>query len=446
MTVTGLSLDSATLHAGVTSRRMFLGASLSGLLGISSSVPAAPPGRDTSCIVFFLDGGPSHHETFDPKPEAAAQVRGEFGVTETTVPGLVICDRLPLLAARARDYSIIRSLHHGNPSHAPAEHQMLTGWMGSRSGTARAFIETPSLGSIVSRLCGRSGSGMPSYVGVPWSFHHAYGGSPFGGAAYLGASHEPFESGPPPKSTTAGFSVPSLTLGEGLTKIRMGGRRELLTQLDFRQRGRRAQRARAFTSEALDLLGDERVRRVFDLSREPRRVRDRYGGHEWGQGALLARRLVENGVKFVMLQCGLRQDWDTHDDNFGRLGKSLLPPLDRAAAALIGDLVDRGLHEQTLVMVIGEFGRTPTVNGKAGRDHWARVFSALVSGGGLRDGQVVGASDTSGGDPARRAVHARDLFATMYHVLGIDWTTVFTDGLGRPVPVLRDASTIEELL
>ena len=446
MAIAGSGLDAATLQVGVRSRRMFLGASLSGLVGATGSLPAAEPAKNTSCIVFFLDGGPSHHETFDPKPEAPAQVRGEFGVTDTTVPGLTIGDRLPLLAKRARDYSVIRSLHHGNPSHAPAEHQMLTGRMGSRSGTARAFIETPSLGSIVSRLGGRPESGMPSYVAVPWSFHHAYGGSPFGGAAYLGASYEPFESGPPPKTTSAAFSVPSLTLGEGVTKNRLGGRRQLLGQLDSRQRGRRARRARAFTSEALDLLGDERIRKVFDLSRESRAVRETYGGHEWGQGALLARRLVENGVKFVMLQCGLRQDWDTHDNNFKRLGDSLLPPLDRAAAALIGDLVDRGLHQQTLVMVIGEFGRTPIVNGKAGRDHWARVFSALVSGGGLRNGQVIGASDTTGADPARRAVHARDLFATMYHALGIDWTRVFTDGLGRPVPVLREASAIAELV
>ncbi|MFP6769577.1 MAG: DUF1501 domain-containing protein, partial [Planctomycetaceae bacterium] len=381
MGIAGSGLDAATLQVGIASRRMFLGASLAGLMGTTTSLPAAEPAKNTSCIVFFLDGGFSHHETFDPKPKAAAQVRGDFGVTDTTVPGLTICDRLPLLAGRARDYSVIRSLHHGNPSHAPAEHQILTGWMGSRSGTARAFIETPSLGSIVSRLGGPAMSGMPSYVAVPWSFHHAYGGSPFGGAAYLGANYEPLESGPPPKSTTAAFSVPSLTLGEGVTKNRLGGRRQLLGQLDSRQQGRRARRARAFTSEALDLLGDERVRKVFDLSREPRAVRDRYGGHEWGQGALLARRLVENGVKFVMLQCGLRQDWDTHDNNFKRLGDSLLPPLDRAAAALIGDLVDRGLHQQTLVMVIGEFGWTPVVNGKAGRDHWARVFSADRPGG-----------------------------------------------------------------
>ena len=445
-----LLLDGFTGDLGIATRRTFLGTSLCGLTGAAwaAGETSQPPANKTACIVFFLDGGPSHHETFDPKPSAPSSVRGEFGVTRTTVPGLQIGDRLPELARQARHYSIVRSLFHGNPSHAPAEHQMMTGRMGSRSGTARAFIETPSLGSIVARLRGPRVSGLPAYVGVPWSFHHSYGGSPFGASAYLGPRFEPFESGHPPASTTKPFEVPSLRLGQEVNSNRLLGRQQLLQELDVGrlEDSQGAFRAREFTAEALGLLQDERVRRVFDLSREPRRIRERYGAHEWGQGALLARRLVEAGVTFVLLQCGLKQDWDTHDDNFGRLGKKLLPPVDRAAAALIEDLVDRGLDQETLVLVIGEFGRTPVVNSKAGRDHWARVFSGLIAGGGLRNGQVVGASDATGGDPADRPVHARDFFATMYHALGIDWNTVFTDGQGRPLPVLPDAAVVDELV
>ncbi|MCH7687792.1 MAG: DUF1501 domain-containing protein, partial [Planctomycetes bacterium] len=205
-------------------------------------------------------------------------------------------------------------------------------------------------------------------------------------------------------------------------------------------------RARAFASEALDMLIEEKVRHAFDLGKEPQRLREQYGAHEWGQSALLARRLVEAGVTFVMIQCGLRQDWDTHVTNFVKLKDKLLPPLDRAVSSLLADLVDRGRFDKTLVMVMGEFGRTPIINKKAGRDHWANVFSALVAGGGLRGGQVVGASDKTGAYPSQRPLHAKDLFATMYDVLGIDFHNVFYDQQGRPIPVLNHGTAIEELL
>ncbi len=407
--------------------------------------------------MFFLDGGPSHHETFDPKPEAPAGVRGEFGAVDTTVPGLRICDRLPLLAAQAQNYSIIRSLHHGNNSHAPAEHQMLTGRMGTRNGTRRAVIETPSFGSIISRLRGPRRAGMPAYVGIPWSFHHAYIGSPFGAAAYLGSQHEPFESGPVPASTTEEFTVPILELRSGLTQSRLQQRRGLLSQLDrFRAQGPVAsslRHNRDFTAQGMKLLLQQQVRTAFDLTREKPQTREQYGPHEWGQGALLARRLVEAGVTFNLIQCGLRQDWDTHNKSFPRLEK-LLPQLDRAVAALIADLSNRGLLDKTLVMVIGEFGRTPKVGqittgnqtDQSGRDHWAHCFSALVAGGGLTMGQVIGQSDAIGGYPADDPLHAQDLFATMYHVLGVDPHTVFTDQQNRPIPVLNHGTPIPGLL
>jgi hypothetical protein len=183
-------------------------------------------------VVFFLDGGPSHLDTLDPKPDAPAEVRGPFKPVATSVPGLRLSEHLPLLARQARHYSLVRSLFHGNPSHAPAEHQMLTGWMGSREGTARAAIENPSFGSVVARLAGPRRAGMPAYVAVPWSFHHAYGGSPFGTAAYLGPRYEPLESGPLPRSATGPFEVPALKLRDGMSAPRLGGLCALLGRLD----------------------------------------------------------------------------------------------------------------------------------------------------------------------------------------------------------------------
>ena len=442
------------------SRRTMIQLGSLGLGGVASSLLAdsnPAPDRDTSCIMFFLDGGPSHHETFDPKPEAPSGVRGEFGAVDTTVPGLRICDRLPLLAAQAHNYSIIRSLHHGNNSHAPAEHQMLTGRMGTRNGTRRAVIETPSFGSIISRLCGPRRAGMPAYVGIPWSFHHAHIGSPFGAAAYLGSQHEPFESGHVPASTTEEFTVPILELPSGVTRSRLQQRRDLLSHVDrFQQQGPAAaalRHNREFTTQGMQLLLQQQVRSAFDLTREKPQTREQYGPHEWGQGALLARRLVEAGVTFTLIQCGLRQDWDTHNKAFPRLEK-LLPQLDRAVAALIADLSNRGLLDKTLVMVIGEFGRTPKVGqittgnqtDQSGRDHWAHCFSALMAGGGLNRGQVIGQSDSIGGYPANQPSHAQDLFATMYRVLGVDPHTLFVDQQDRPIPVLNHGTPISGLL
>ena len=413
-----------------------------------AATSASPKSAKKSCIVFFLDGGSSHHETFDPKPLAPKEVRGEFGPIATTVPGMQICELLPHLAKQARNYSIVRSLYHGNPSHAPAEHQMLTGWMGSRPGTARAKIEKPSFGSIVSKLAGTRRDGMPAYVAVPWSFHHSYGGSPFGAASYLGPRYAPFESGHLPKTSTASFQVPELALRSGLTSQRLRGRRSLLGRFNQSAGVRSAATGRVneTINEALDVLLDKHVRTAFDLTREPQPLRSKYGNHEWGQAALLSRRLVEAGTTFVMLQCGLKQDWDTHDKNFSRLKNKLLPAMDKAVAALIEDLEQRQMLDETLVLVIGDFGRTPKINKKAGRDHWAEVFSAFAAGGGIKGGQVVGSSDRQGGYPKDNPLHAQDFFATMYHLLGIDHHKLLYDRLGRPIPVLSHGKPIEALL
>ena len=445
------------------SRRSLLRlASLGALSGVVEHGPRATAtelggtASDTSCIVFFLDGGPSHLDTFDPKPEAPAEIRGEFGAIDTSVPGIRISEHLPLLAQQAENYALIRSVHHGNPSHAPAEHQMLTGRMGSRNGTARAVIETPSFGSIVSRLRGSRRPPMPAYVAVPWSFHHAYGGSPFGAAAYLGPPFEPFESGHMPTKADGRFEVDELKLPEDIPTLRLRGRFDLLDQIGpgfGRSASDSVRRMSGFRGTAFTMLEDSRVRAAFDLGREPMALRSRYGSHEWGQGALLARRLVEAGVTFIMMQCGLEQDWDTHQKNFSTLKDKLLPPMDRAVSTLLSDLSQRGILDKTLVLVLGEFGRTPKIGqitsnnttDYSGRDHWANCFSCLVAGGGLKTGQVVGSSDRIGAFPQDRAVHAQDLFATMYRVLDIDYDTMFYDRQSRPIPVLNDGQPIREL-
>jgi hypothetical protein len=456
-----LSHDQALRWLACQTRRSALRAGTLGLASLGgapfvranqpSSAEQTAPKNDTACVVFFLDGGPSHLDTFDPKPDAPAEVRGEFKPIDTAVPGMRVAEHLPSLARQARHFSLVRSLYHSSPGHAPAEHQMLTGWMGSREGTSSAVIENPSIGSVAAKLAGPRREGAPAYVAVPWSFHHAYGGSPFGAAAYLGPRYEPLESGQLPGSTTAPFELSTLKLGDGMSLARLGDRSALLGSLEHSTATKTTStddvdRAGLLRAQAIDLLLSSPVREAFELAREPARVREGYGAHDWGQAALLARRLVEVGVSFVMLQCGLRQDWDTHKSNFTKLRTELLPALDQAVAALIEDLAQRGRLESTLVLVTGEFGRTPRINNEAGRDHWASVFSALVAGAGLKAGQVVSSSDKIGAYPAGHAWHAQDLLATMYHRLGIDPTTLLRDQQGRPIPVLGNGNLIAELV
>ena len=441
------------------SRRSLLRAS-SAVLGASAARTRGSESRhsDTACIVFFLDGGPSHLDTFDPKPDAPGEVRGQFSSIDTSVPGIRISDQLPLLARQAKHFALVRSMYHENPNHAPAEHQMLTGWMGSRPGTVRAVIENPSFGSIVASLRGARRETMPPYLAIPWSFHHANVGSPFGAASYLGPRYEPLESGHLPKQADGGYEVPSLTLPRDVPASRLRRRYGLLGQLEPVSNKsvstQSMKRMREFSATAFAMLENDDLRRAFDLGREPRAVREQYGSHEWGQGALLCRRLVEAGVTFIMMQCGLLQDWDTHQKNFSTLKDRLLPPLDRSVSTLLADLSQRGLLDKTVVMVMGEFGRTPKIGqvtennttDSSGRDHWSHCFSCLIAGGGLKTAQVVGVSDRIAAFPRDRALHAKDLFATMYHVLGVDYDTIFHDRPDRPVPVLNHGQPISELL
>ena len=316
-----------------------------------------------------------------------------------------------------------------------AAHWMLTGCV------PRSEINdnlNPSCGSIVSKMRGASAPRVPAYVCVP---------NPPGSAnaAYLGVAYNPFNPGSDPNST--GFEVRDLRLSPQVDTARFRNRRELLEGLDTMRRDvdlhGSAQGYDRFYHEAFDIVTSEECRRAFDIHREDARVRDRYGRDSWGQSALLARRLVEAGVTYVTVNMG---GWDTHDNNFNALKTRNLPRYDMALAALLEDLHDRGLDRKVLVLVYGEFGRTPRVNATAGRDHWPGAMSVVMAGGGLRMGQVIGSTDARAEYPATRAVGPQDVLATMYQVLGIDYRHEFRDAAQRPIPILNEGRPIEELI
>jgi hypothetical protein len=443
---------------GVT-RRSFLQAGALGLAGLglgdvlraqARALGAGATGEELSVILVWLDGGPPQHETYDPKPGAPLEFRGPLGAIDTAVPGVQVSELLPEHARLMKRMSIIRSLHHDNGDHFAAAHWMLTGVLGSNALNMRPMY--PSAGSVVARLKGARRPGLPAYVGLPNT--HSVGIRPgYHGSAYLGAAYNPFLADGDPNQP--GYRVAELTLPNGLDAARLGNRRCLLGALDAAraacedQSQGQGQDSDPFTQQAFDLLTGPAARRAFDLTREDPRLRDRYGRHQWGQSALLARRLVEAGVRFVTLTFG---GWDFHARLEAGM-KSVLPVLDRAVATLVDDLDMRGTLDTTLLIVMGEFGRTPRINKglptdpTPGRDHWGNVMSVLLAGGGLRPGVVVGASNARGEVPRDCPVTPKDLIATLYARLGIDPATTFHDRLGRPVPVVAaGGKVIQELL
>jgi hypothetical protein len=432
-------------------RRCFLQAGALGLAGLGLSdvlrmraAGALAAGDDISVILVWLDGGPPQHETYDPKPEAPAEYRGPLRAIDTAVPGVQVSELLPEHARLMQRMSIIRSLHHDNGDHFAAAHWMLTGALGANALNQRPVY--PSAGSVVARLKGARRPGVPAYVGLPNT--HSVGIRPgYHGAAYLGAAFNPFSADGDPNKP--GYRVPELTLPNGLDAARLGNRRCLQSALDAACSTTQDQDVDPFTQQAFELLTGAAARRAFDITTEDPRLRDRYGRHTWGQSALLARRLVEAGVRFVTLTFG---GWDYHSRLETGM-KAVLPVLDRAVGTLVDDLDLRGLLDTTLVIVMGEFGRTPRINRGLpndpvpGRDHWGQVMSVLLAGGGLRPGVVVGSSSARGEVPHDRPVMPRDLIATLYARLGIDLTTVFHDRLGRPVPIIpAGGMAIGELL
>jgi uncharacterized protein (DUF1501 family) len=425
-----------------TSRRKLLRVGALGLSGLMLSdlfrlrAQAATTGRatkQTSVIQVFLSGGPSHLETFDPKPDAPADFRGELNPIATALPGVSISELLPRLAKAMDKLAIVRSLQHTTSDHSGGTHWVMTGYA-PLDPTPRVN-ERPSIGSVAARSFGSRVVGMPPYVAVPST-------PPFGRGAYLGPGFDPFAR---PAEPANGAKSRDLDPPEGLSLERLDDRRHLLTALDRIERHRDASGTMEgmdrFTAEAYAMVAGSTARRAFDLTQEDPRVRDRYGRTPIGQGCLLARRLVEAGVAFVTVT---DSGWDHHNQVFSNCRRKL-PPLDAAIASLVGDLHERGLAHRVLVLVWGEFGRTPRVNGSAGRDHWPGCMSALVSGGGLAAGQVVGASNSRGEHAIERPLRPEDLIRTVYDVLGIDPYREFLNEAGRPMAVLSQGRPIAEL-
>jgi hypothetical protein len=405
-----------------------------------------PGSEGTSVILLWMSGGPGHHETWDPKPKAVSQYRGPFGAIPTNVPGVLFSEMLPKSSQVMDKLAVVRSVRHGSGDHTKGNHWMLTGFEGPDFNKPDNQIQRrPSLGSAVAMLRGANVSGMPPYAAAP----HLRGGTDnlFHYAAYLGGAANPFVVNSDPNS--ANYRVRDLTLAGDLTFDRLRDRQSLLGMMDrqLRQIEQPMRDLDGHYHAAFDLLTSSRVREAFDISAEPVAMRDAYGRHEFGQSALLARRLVERGVTFVTVNT---QPWDHHGtaNRFATAegAKLLLPPFDIAVAALVRDLVDRGLYERTMIVAMGEFGRTPRMNDAAGRDHWGHTFSVLMGGGALRQGIVVGASDEHGAYVAERPLTPEDIAATVYHHLGIDGRAVsFPDRAGRPLYLVENGEPIREL-
>ena len=396
-------------------------------------------GRARSCILCFLFGAPAHQDVWDLKPDAPAEVRGEFRPIASSVPGLSLGEHIPRLARTAHRFALLRAVAHPDNTHTVAMHYMLTGRRHAQPQTnpRNQPGDFPCFGAVMQYLRAGRG-GLPAGVSLNAPANQVSAGNhifPGFFAGLLGSTHDPLFVAQDPSAP--GFRpLPTAPAG-GQQRLR--GRRGLLAAVDARRRRLDEPAVRGFDDHhrrAFDLVTSAQAWRAFDLSREPARLRDRYGRNAFGQALLLARRLVEAGVGLVTVNWA-RDDafWDTHANNFKSLKEKLLPPFDLGFSALLEDLDGRGLLGQTLVVCLGEFGRTPKINKDAGRDHWAACNSVVLAGGGVRPGQVHGASDRQAAYPASVPVSPDDLAATIYHALGIDPQTEVHDRLGRPWPL-----------
>jgi hypothetical protein len=430
------------------------GISLAGVL--AGRAAAGTSGRDTAVILLYLHGGPSHLETYDLKPDAPTEYRSIFRPIPTNVSGIDLCELLPLQARLADKFALVRSLNHDVGIHSDGGIVVLTGKRPAvLDPTSQSKSEHPDFGSVASKLRSVGPGGLPPYFAIP---RQTYMTRP----AYLGLAHAAVEVSDP--SAPGNGSAP-LALVAGADVARLQDRRRLSQQLDALRRGadadRRPDSGDRFRDLAFDLLTSPQAVGAFDLAKESDRLRDSYGRHLWGQGCLLARRLAERGAAIISLYIDTPKtgpeftNWDDHIMNAGRPGhfggymKTRLPYLDQALSALIEDIYARGLDRRILVVVVGEFGRTPRLSSNAsgtGRDHWPQAYTALLSGGGLRTGQVVGATNARGEYPKERPLTPQDLLATIYRHLGIDYRGELQDLSGRPVPILAEGQPIPELL
>ncbi|VTR98164.1 DUF1501 domain-containing protein [Tuwongella immobilis] len=430
-------------------RRDFLSIGTAGMLGLSlpqllraEALPAnrtqSSSGRAKSVILVWLAGGPATIDMWDNKPEAPEGIRGEFKSIATKVAGVQLAETLPNMATVTDKISIVRSLYHTIPSHAPATNFMVTG------NKPTAALQYPSMGSLTAKLLPVE-KGVPPYV----SFADLRGGAS-GGAGYLGTGYNPFqiEGAAGGKGKASTFRVRGISLPNNFSLDQLGNRDQLLQKFDskFAQIDKQDDLVTGldtFHQQALDILRSDKTKSAFQLEREKESLREAYGNTPFGQSALAARRLIEAGVRFATISTG---GWDTHQNTFKSHKERLMPQLDQTLAALIRDLDDRGLLDSTIVMCAGEFGRTPKVNKNTGRDHWARSMACVLAGGGIKRGYVHGSTDASGMAPSTEPVTPDDIASTIFHRLGIDPALELQTPTGRPIQLFREGRIVEKLI
>lgn len=410
-----------------------LGLNLANMLRAEAAKSAGDATRGKNAIFIFLDGGQSHMDSWDPKPEGG-ETAGEFKSIKTNLPGLEVCEHMPRLARQADKYAVLRGVRDAIPVHG-------SGMTLVRAGNRpRSSLTYPDIGSVIAKEHAAP-PGIPPFVSLPVRMTN----STVEKSGYLGVAYRSFAVREDPNAEN--FTVRALTMPTGPAATRTAARASLLSQLDKAYRDvDLADESIAgmdrFYQQAFDILRSPRTREAFDLSREKKGTRDAYGRTPLGQGCLLARRLVEAGVRCVTLDYG---SWDTHQRNFTTMKNELLPTWDTAVAALVEDLADRGLLDTTLVWSTGEMGRTPTINKDAGRDHWGKAMSMMLAGGGIKNGQVLGATDKQGADVTEGGVKPEDVAATVVTALGIDPRTEYPAN-GRPITLIRDGNPIPQLL
>ena len=393
----------------------------------------------TRCILIWMDGGPTHYETFDPKPDAPREIRGEFETIATKLPGVRFSRHMKKLGAIMDRLAVIRSIRHNQGNHGAGNHYMMTGAPPRIPVGCGAFVSFhPSMGSVVSAECGAP-DGLPAYFSMPRM-------SRSGGPNFLGAQHAPFVVSDNPNS--ASFRVRDIALPKGLQGERFLGRQELrksvdrLLRIQDKTAGDPVKALDEFYRQGYQLVTSKEAQKAFDIHQEPDKTRDEYGRDSFGQRALLARRLVEAGVPFVTLYEG---GWDHHSDIFNSLNKRL-PAFEATIATLILDLERRGMLDSTLVIALGEFGRTPKVNDRGGRDHWSNAMSVMFAGGKTPGGQVIGATDRKGYAATERVLAPENFVSTVYKKLGINPAKVLYTPEGRPTHLVSDATPIDELM
>ena len=435
--------------AGVTRRdclQLGLGTLLGGGLltalrarGIAAETVNNPVAKAKSCILIWQDGGPSHYEMFDPKPNAPAEYRGEFKAIATAVPGVQFSEHMTKLAAGFGKFAMIRSIRHDQGNHGAGNHYMMTGAPPRIPVGCGAFVSFhPSMGSVTAAEKGAP-AGLPAYFGLQSMTRS-------GGPNFLGAKYAPFVVAEDPNNKA--FKVRDVALPEGLTGERFAGRTQVRSEVDQFKRildkaaGDPALALDDHYKQAYDLMNSKEAQAAFDIGREPDKARERYGRNGFGQRCLLARRLVEAGVPFITINDG---GWDHHTKLFETL-KTRLPQWDSSVSALIEDLGQRGLLDSTLVIALGEFGRTPQINKDSGRDHWSNAMSVLFAGGGTPGGQAIGTTDGKGFAAVERVLAPENFVSTVYTKLGIDPNRMLYNTQGRPAHLVSDPTPIKELM